>query len=286
LAIAPPALTRPGIPDSIRHFEIRTETPDGNFIFAGRANNRGFLGTLIADSISAEDADDATMKVGRALAPTLSNLSMHLDIPLRIQQTEIIELQTGARDLIFQVPYNDAPLVFPPTTTLSNELMRYASCYREALGSNTPAFQFLCFFKILEALRKRSDRRASEAAGRGTCLFIVPERVPGIPQDFIPWLNSIFPVRPAWDDLDLKSIFSDEARGKKINRIVDTHLQPLRNAIAHAILDSDEGTLKAGDELETASKLSKWLPLTKCIVRRMLKVEFPNEFLREPPAES
>jgi len=51
LAIAPPALTRPGIPDSIRHFEIRTETPDGNFIFAGRANDRGFLGTLIADSI-------------------------------------------------------------------------------------------------------------------------------------------------------------------------------------------------------------------------------------------
>jgi hypothetical protein len=41
LAIAPPALTRPGIPDSIRHFEIRTETPDGNFTFAGRANPRG-----------------------------------------------------------------------------------------------------------------------------------------------------------------------------------------------------------------------------------------------------
>jgi hypothetical protein len=53
---------------------------------------------------------------------------------------------------------------------------------------------------------------------------------------------------------------------------------PLRVWIAHAILDSGEPTLLADEGLDL-QKLTKWLPLAKCIARRMLKVEFPPEFL-------
>ena len=279
LAIAPPALNRPDISDGIRQIEIQAQTADGRFVFRGNANDRGFLGTLVAESVPAENVDDAAAKVAKAIAPSLSNLSAHLDIPLRVQQVEIIELRTGARHLIFQVPYNDAPFLSPQAATLSDEFMRYASCYREALGSNTPAYQFLCYFKIIEALLKRAGRRATEAAGRGDRYSVPPERIPSDPEDFRPWLHAIFPVRATWDDLDLKSIFVAEARGKKLTRIVQQELRLLRDAVAHAVLENEEGAFSLDLQVERGRRLSRWLPLTKCIVRRLLKMEFRDQFL-------
>jgi hypothetical protein len=105
----------------------------------------------------------------------------------------------------------------------------------------------------------------------------VQERVPAQRKMFVPWLNAIFPVRPAWGDLDLKSIFLDEACGRKFNRIIYDDLRPLRHAVAHSLLDDKE--IAVPDDELMNRKLSKWLPLTKCIVRRVLKNEFPYEFL-------
>jgi hypothetical protein len=44
------------------------------------------------------------------------------------------------------------------------------------------------------------------------------------------------------------------------------------------VLDRKELELSADDRIDLW-KIAKWLPLTKCIVRRMLKREFPEEFL-------
>jgi hypothetical protein len=48
----------------------------------------------------------------------------------------------------------------------------------------------------------------------------------------------------------LESVFVTEARGRKIN-----------------------------DEALHLAKMSHWLPLLKCVVQRMLKNEFPDEYL-------
>jgi LmbE family N-acetylglucosaminyl deacetylase len=98
---------------------------------------------------------EAVSKATNAIAPILSNLSAQFDIPLRVQQMEIVELRTEVRHLIVVVPYNDAPFAPPDHIPLSDDFLLFVSWYREALGSNTAAYQFLCFYKIIEAIRKR-----------------------------------------------------------------------------------------------------------------------------------
>jgi hypothetical protein len=76
-------------------------------------------------------------------------------------------------------------------------------------------------------------------------------------------------------------------RRRKFNRIIYDDLRPLRHAVAHSLLDDKE--IAVPDDELMNRKLSKWLPLTKCIVRRVLKNEFPYEFLtslRKPTCPS
>ena len=95
----------------------------------------------------------------------------------------------------------------------------------------------------------------------------------------IPWLKAIFPIDRGWDAMALSSLFPSEALGKKFGYVIDQFLTPLRVDVAHA-LSSKSGELTLSvDELLHTQKVNKWLPPTKCIVRRMLKDEFPTEFL-------
>ena len=80
------------------------------------------------------------------------------------------------------------------------------------------------------------------------------------------------------DDFILDNTFPLEALGKKVSHVIDQHLRPIRLRIAHAVLDSGELTLSP-DEPNEERELIEWLPLAKCIARRMLKNDFPAEFL-------
>jgi hypothetical protein len=105
------------------------------------------------------------------------------------------------------------------------------------------------------------------------------ETIPSRKEDSPTWLNAIFSTRPKSDRMALDSLFPDEALGKSFKHVIDRILYPIRVDIAHAILSrSGELTLTV-DELLHTRNLRKWLPLTKCIVRRMLKNDFPADFL-------
>lgn len=60
--------------------------------------------------------------------------------------------------------------------------------------------------------------------------------------------------------------------------VKDTFLEPLRNSIAHSIFGGTGGNFWE-ESLEYVDGIEKWLSLTQMIVRRMLKDEFPTEFL-------
>jgi hypothetical protein len=66
--------------------------------------------------------------------------------------------------------------------------------------------------------------------------------------DFIPWLNSVYGAGRLWDFIMLQSIFVPEAGGKKFNQIIDDYLRPVRDRIAHAVLDTGELTLSADED--------------------------------------
>jgi hypothetical protein len=91
-------------------------------------------------------------------------------------------------------------------------------------------------------------------------------------------LNALFPGRYNWDEFTFATIFKEEANGKKINYVVDKYLAPLRNEIAHPLLETGELAVSI-DDLKHIRKIDQWLPLTRCIVRRLLKNDFPDQYL-------
>ena len=104
------------------------------------------------------------------------------------------------------------------------------------------------------------------------------ERIPNDDPSAKAWLNAIFPIHREWDGLTLSQMFPPEAKGKKLMHLVQTELTNLRDQIAHSIMRSGELSLSA-DDLVQIQRVNKWLPLTRCIARRMLKNDFPTQFL-------
>jgi hypothetical protein len=91
------------------------------------------------------------------------------------------------------------------------------------------------------------------------------------------WLNAFFYVNRDWDDRVFDQIFIAEALGKKINNLFDSQLRSIRDRIAHGILDSGEFLLL--DKVEARETVSRWLPLLRCLARRVMKNDF-KEYLR------
>jgi hypothetical protein len=275
------AITRPafsGAPANAAQIKINTITPQGHFVFDGYPNARGFLGKIVLPAVDALNFDDAELKAYRSLAPTLSIWSIQRDIPLQIYQIDSTELTTGNSRMAVVAPWLEMPFTVPPHGTSGDEFRRYASLYREALNSDTPAYQFLCFFKMIEGIQGRRARIAAEARSRGEEPKRYDERLPESRADCERWLKAIFYSRPPWDPMTIDQIFVPEVLGKKLSQIIETQFRPLRVRTAHALLDSGEPTLLADEGLDL-QKLSRWLPLAKCVARRMLKNEFPAEFL-------
>lgn len=280
LAITKPAFAPPGIDDPIA-IKVRTETPEGHFEFTGLPNEKGYLGKIESGAFEANSAEDARQRAYRALAPFLSNWSVHLDIPVNIFQIEVQELRNSTTQMTFTAPFWDAPFSVMPFQSMSPEFRGFAGLYREALNSNSPVYRFLCFFRIIDGIQVRRRRLGREAKVTGTQFLRPQETIPALAADYVPWLNAIFPIRQpqGWDALAIDSVFVPEARGRKIKYVVDSHLRPLRNEISHALSEESGEINLSVDEMLHVARVNKWLPLTKCIARRMLKNEFPNEFL-------
>jgi hypothetical protein len=89
--------------------------------------------------------------------------------------------------------------------------------------------------------------------------------------------GQIFIGQHDWGPLALSQIFQPEVRGKKLTALFDSQLRPLRDRIAHGILDS--GDYLHVDDLTAIREITKWLPFLRCAVRRILKNDFPTHYL-------
>lgn len=90
----------------------------------------------------------------------------------------------------------------------------------------------------------------------------------------------MFYARPQWDFTALEGAVPPEARAKLFDDVISNLLIPLRVNIAHALFEDAGSELTISyDDLVDTRKIAKLVPLTKCIARRMLKSDFPSEFL-------
>jgi hypothetical protein len=283
LAIAKPALKfLDG--NEFDQIEIEGNTPDGHFVFTGYRNDKGFLGKIESETFDADNFSHGALKAHQALAPALSRISLYLDIPVHIYQMDVTELRTGNVRMSITAPFSEVPASMTPYYGPSDQLRKYASLYREALNSNSPNYQFLCLYKIIEGLRDRRQRlrtqAAVEAKARGEKPPSYPEeRIPKETAEQIEWLSTIFPLPQRWDVMGLDSIFISEAVDRKISNLIDKskELHDIRNKISHAVLDSGEPTFSIDEGLDI-EEVNKWLPITKCLARYLLKEAFTDIF--------
>ena len=281
LAIAPPAFNLPKAPAGADvAIRLDARTPEGHMTFRGLPNQKGFLGKLVTDPFPAAGFKDAEARASRALASGLSNIATYLDVPLHIYQIDVTEQRTENLQMSLVTPFRPTPLVGAPLTEMAPELRFYTSLYREALSSNSPPYQFLCYFKVLEGLRKRHERLVAETRKQGAPIPKAPrEYVPATPTEQREWLQTLFPLPQVWDELALLAVFPKAAQGRKLNDVIDKELTDLRHSIAHAVLDSGEPTLHL-DEGHDRFRINDWLPLTKCLARALLRTAFPDVFRR------
>lgn len=285
LGIRPPAFTPPGGQD-VDRILLQSAGDDGRFEFIGTANQRGFLGKITSRPIHARDRFHAEEIAFRALAPSLSEFSLQLDIPLEIAQIETKDLFTESCQVTITLPFFDVPLIVAPQSRTQPDFRGVASLYREALNSNSPVYQFLCLYKIIEALRARRKKlqRAAKAANLAPPAATL-EIFPSTHQEIRMWLEALFYVRPEWSLVALDSAVPPEVRGKSFDEVIADMLSPLRVNIAHALFEDTGRELTISyDELLDTRKIAKLVPLAKCIVRRMMKSDFHAEFLAHVPA--
>lgn len=243
----------------------------------GYVNCKGRLATLVAPNVNAENFSSAEFRAQTAVSRVLSQLAVRFNTPIWIARIASVEAATGSHRFSSHAPFPVATFPDSLESGVSGELMLYASLYHEALKSNSEAYQFLCFYKIIEGLRARRGRIAKECRARGEEIPCWAEPVPSNADEAIPWLNDLFEMKSQWGPDNIRYAIPREARGRKFSYVIQAHLAPLRVGIAHAVLDTGEPTLVA-DEPAHVGRIYYWLGVTMCIARQMMKHDFPWGF--------
>ncbi len=247
-----------------------------SWTFDLKANSGGFMEQVVTRCRAGSHSDAHRQAYG-ALAPLLSIISARSDVPLQLAQVDTRECESQTLRMELIIP--PAPSTLPDGSyEMEPEFRYYAGIYREALNASSPAYRYLCFYKVVEAI---FVRRAG--SGGGAKQF---ERFPSESDGDKGWLRSLYGDRVMqWGAEAIDPIIPDEARGKKFGWVREKYLNPLRTKIAHALLD--DGALGAtADDLTQADQIWYWLPAVRVMARRMMKNDFAGFLPSLPEPEA
>jgi len=285
LAIAAPAVTIAGNPTSL-HLDVssRGQSIRANLI----PNADGYLSKIVVDSVHAPDSRSAEELVLDAIAPWLSVSSFMLNIPMHVQQVDVTELFTGTIRMRLTNGFLRSTMQMPTAGPIDDELRGIISLHREATETNSPRYQFLLVFTIIEALTARRKKLARAAARAGLSTSKSVENIPITDLDCVAWLESVFPSGYRLTADDAQIIIPQEVRGLPLADVVESKFRPLRINIAHAIFSGQELS-HSMDRVSDRRDLLTWLPLAMVASRLMTKNDFPSAgaaFPSFPPAMS
>ena len=122
----------------------------------GKANPQGRLAKLSVET-PAPSFTEAEEIVFGAASPFLSAMAFELDVPVRLAQMDVTQLSTQNSSMTYTCPYTD---MVPPGNDHNNVpyVQSLLSLYREGINSNSPNYQFLCWYKIVEGINvKRAE---------------------------------------------------------------------------------------------------------------------------------
>ncbi|MDO8681865.1 MAG: methylamine utilization protein MauJ [Armatimonadota bacterium] len=227
-----------------------------NIIYYCYPNEAGSL-SHINTTIKAESFENAESVALKHLTAILTQLSFERDVPIDIARIRVEEKSSGTYICEFiHPPYKRSALnnKLEPVVGEVPKLYHPLVLYREALGTASPVYQFLCFFKVIELVRELRRVRNKAAKASGASISFPQERLQE--ED---WLNKHVP-----HDL-LK-----QAIGKNYTNICDNILRPIRHGVAHAFLDNEGPAARPAEEMLNLDEVYRHLPLVKYIARQMI----------------
>ena len=234
----------------------------------GTANPHGRLAKLSVETPAPSFTEAEKIAFGAA-SPFLSAMAFELDVPMRLTQMDVTQMSTHSSSMTYTCPYSD---MVPIGNDHNNVpyVQSLLSLYREGINSNSPNYQFLCWYKIVEGV---NVKRAEETASLKRALPLkFAERLEKTKLEQRKRLEEIFPIvhvygapDARWDDL-----VPDEVMDWKFNRVREQKLEPLRNRIAHMISEPSGDLSLSPDSRENAREITKWISLLRFIARVMI----------------
>jgi Methylamine utilization protein MauJ len=195
--------------------------------------------------------------------PILSRLSFEYDVALDVKFYEVVEEQTDVYKWTFGI-VGKTKLLGTNLRGLSKPEFRMVfAAYREAANATNPFYQLLCFYKVIEGVKKLRAKRKEALLTAGSEYREPPdERMPTSDAD----LNIVS---------SLHREFFQPYLGQKFTRVLDQFRNLLRNAVAH--LDPMGDSLII-DDFEDVAQCERTVPVIKYICRVMLQ----NELQADP----
>lgn len=273
-----------GLPEEVK-IEFNSNLDGVPVRLRGVPNKRGYLGIIVADDIPADSFGDANLKAHNAVSIILSRLSLLADVPLHIFRMVTMEIAANSHMSTFTTPVLEKQLIHMSEGNVDEHRVKFSSLYREGMNSNSPNYQFLCFYKVIEGIRRIQSERAAklnlEAKAKGTpAVTQTRDILPTSRNEQAAWLDSLF--APAiWGDIVFGQVFRPEAVGRRINELTTSSgiLDTVRNRIAHSVLRDESLETISIDQGLHINDVSIWLPLCKCLARFFMKKEFPDLFM-------
>ncbi len=227
---------------------------------------------------TAANSLDAYHKGYKAVVRFLSFLSLRFDVPLRVYQVDTIEQRNGALTFTHRNPFLEITVTGSMKATYTEELRVYASLYREALISESSAYQFLCYYRIAESLRARRIRLDRDAKKTGGSYSGPAEIYPPTPKDAVSLYEAVFPVKLPKQQIIEDGLGIAEALSKSFEDLILGDLKEIRDNIGHTLLQKMEELILTDDPL-SQSRVERWLPPLKLIARTMLIHDFGGQLV-------
>jgi hypothetical protein len=194
------------------------------------------------------------------VSPVLSALSFHADVAVEVRATIITEVATGIRTIgaVSVGKVKPFDIGNHPST---EDVRSILSAYREAISSNSPLYQVLCLYKIIEGLGARGERHRRGAKKAGTTppedpmALSIPADLKSLPEMdnwalnlFLPYLGKTF--------AEMQAAFKDT----------------YRNAIAHLINDD----ILVFDRFDDLRQCREAIPVLRFVCRAMIESELKH----------
>ena len=232
------------------------------------ANKNRYLSKLVK-GVQASDFAEARERALPPLTYILNCLSFEYDVPIEIYQIDVIDEPTNQQSFTVRLPFAVGIL---EELSMQIGMRQHAALYREGLNTTNELYSFLCFFKVIELLESARKREDNETSATGRKPKRKPIVAPKDDGDLATWLKTIYPPWYEWSGKGVVTAIPREARGAKYGTIAEKHLIPLRNKIAHGLLDQ-EGAIDVDDPvLRRDAKI--WAPYCRTIARKLLLERF------------